>query len=212
MIKYSDDKKHAYFNGYTFTRDNKTGYYLSTKKITNKRLRLHVYIWIYYKGEIPKGYDVHHKNEDKYVNEIWNLELLPKLIHNRLHADEYKANELRIKQARDNIKNNALPKAIEWHKSAEGKAWHKKQYEENRDKLYIEYNRTCEECGKEYITTQINSKFCSNKCKSAHRRKTGIDNEERKCVICGNTFITNKYSKATTCSSKCRGVLRWRKK
>lgn len=36
MVRYSDDKKTAFIDGHNFTRDNKTGYYLSSKKSETK--------------------------------------------------------------------------------------------------------------------------------------------------------------------------------
>ena len=41
-IQYSADKKYAYFNGYKFTKDIKTDYYLSST-INGKRYRLHMF-------------------------------------------------------------------------------------------------------------------------------------------------------------------------
>lgn len=55
---------------------------------------------------------------------------------------------------------------------------------------------------------RLTDKFCSNNCKSAYRRKSGVDNEERICKICGEIFITNKYSKAKVCSKKCSAISR----
>ena len=86
-IKYSADKKYAYFNGYKFTKDNKTNYYLSST-INGKRYRLHRYIWEWYNGTIPKGYDIHHKDHNKFNNEIDNLELLSKANHLKRHIEE----------------------------------------------------------------------------------------------------------------------------
>lgn len=36
----------------------------------------HRVIWFYFKGEIPQGYEINHKDEDKTNNSIDNLELL----------------------------------------------------------------------------------------------------------------------------------------
>lgn len=212
MIKYDKTKKHAYFNGYTFTRDEKTGYYLSSKNIkNNKRQRLHVYVWEYYNGDVPKGYEIHHKDENKYNNEISNFELLQSLKHRRLHADEFMHDDKRIKKARINLLKNVMPKAKAWHRTEEGRKWHTKHAKENWiGKKPIEY--VCSRCGKIFTSlksySESENRFCSNNCKSAWRRKQGLDNETRTCVICGNEFITNKYSKSKTCSAECRRVSR----
>ena len=69
-----DDKK--------FTLRN-NGYYSLT---TNQRTLMHRYVWEKENGKIPKGWDIHHKNENKADNRIENLECLPKSEHTRLYS------------------------------------------------------------------------------------------------------------------------------
>lgn len=190
-----------------FTRDDKTGYYLASKKINGKRPRLHVYIWEKHNGERPKGFDIHHKDHNKDNNDISNLVLVSSSNHTKHHAIKYA--ESNLDSMIENLNKNARPKAIEWHKSEEGRNWHKEHYENNKDKFHVKEKYTCNYCGVEFETFKGNNKFCSNKCKSAWRRKEGLDNEERTCFICNKPFITNKYSKAMTCSNNCRGKLKW---
>jgi len=45
--------------------------------------------------------------------------------------------------------------------------------------------------------------FCSNACKSAARRASGVDDIERSCPRCGKTFLANCYSKQIHCSREC---------
>lgn len=212
MVKYDKSKKHAYFNNINFTRDESTGYYLSSIKVKDdKRQRLHVYVWEYYNSEVPKGYEVHHKDEDKYNNDISNLELLEDVEHRKVHAISLKNNKKRLERLRKHLNEVARPKASEWHKSKEGRRWHVKQGKETWvNKEPIKY--LCSNCGKEFESlnsySEESNRFCSNNCKSAWRRKKGYDNETRVCVICKNNFIANKYSKSQTCSRKCRGELR----
>lgn len=198
--------EHQYFNGYKFTKDKKTGYYLSSKKINGSRKRMHVYVWEYYNGPVPKGYHVHHIDENKEHNYIENLQLISKSKHSELHAKENV--EDNYDKMIKNLENNAIPKATEWHKSEEGREWHKEHYENIKEKFHVKKEYTCLYCGKKFITQKGNNKFCSNNCKSAWRRKLGVDNEERICICCGQTFTTNKYSKAKTCSRKCAAVYR----
>lgn len=62
----------------------------------------------------------------------------------------------------------------------------------------------CENCGEVYETKNLSgSRFCSNACKSAYRRASGVDNETRTCQECGKKFEVNKYEKQTYCSRKC---------
>jgi len=192
-------QKYQYFNGVKFTRDEKTGYYLNS---TIKK-RIHRYVWEYYNGEIPEGYQIHHRDKDKSNNDISNLELMPFTAHAKLHNSENAA--IRHEEMVVNLKENALPKAVEWHQSDEGKRWHKEHYNNMSHKLHTEEKMVCEMCGCEYVgKVSAENRFCSNKCKSAWRRKSGIDNETRICMVCGSEFITNKYSKAETCGRACR--------
>lgn len=48
-------------------------------------IKFHRFIWECANGDIPEGYDIHHKNEDKLNNSISNLELMKRFEHNHLH-------------------------------------------------------------------------------------------------------------------------------
>jgi hypothetical protein len=205
MVEYDENKKYAYFNNMKFTRDEITGYYLSSKATkNNKRQRLHVYVWEYYKGEVPLGYEVHHKDENKNNNEPDNFEILISIKHRKLHANEIKYDDKRLEKMKIILREKAQPKAKEWHASQDGRDWHKRHYYEMKDKLYIKVKTICNVCSKEFLSPgRETDKFCSNKCKSAFRRKSGVDNEERNCVICGKIFTIGKYLKGKTCSIEC---------
>ena len=201
MIKYENG--YAIIDGYKFKKDKDTGYYLSGS-IKGKRYRLHRYVYEKHYGEIPKGYEIHHKDQNKDNNEIDNLELLTSTEHKKKHGHDI-SDEMR-EFFRQNLNEKARPKAIEWHKSEEGREWHRQQYKISLGKVkHIAKTRIleCLNCGKEYETTTFGTtKFCSNNCKSAYRRKQGIDNTEHICSPCGDKFIANKYSKRKYCD-KC---------
>ena len=206
MIQYSEDKDVAIFNGLKFRRDKKTGYYLNAK--THKRL--HVYIWEYFNGVIPTGYHVHHKDFDKSNNNIENLVLLTAKEHLSLHGNSWDND--RYEQQIKNLNENARPKASEWHKSEAGREWHKEHYEHMKAVLHKQTEFMCKNCGKAFKAQSMGqNKFCSNKCKAAFRRKSGIDNEIRQCEYCGKEFEVNKYAKTRTCSRSCRNKIRWNK-
>lgn len=206
MVTYSQDKKYAYFGGLRFCRDDRTGYYLNST--THKRLHRCVYESA--NGKIPDGFQVHHIDHDKSNNELGNLELLTAKQHRKRHSDEM-PEELRV-FLRKNMIENAGPAAAKWHGSDEGKEWHRKHYEEMKSSLHTKKKLVCKNCGKEYETVDTGkNSFCSNACKSAWRRKSGVDNERRKCAICGGEFTANKYSGARCCSGSCAMKLRWRK-
>lgn len=85
-VEYTEDRKIAFFGEYKFTRDNNTGYYLSTTRIGKSRKRLHVYVWEYYNGNIPRGYQIHHKDGNKGNNDIINLDCLSEHEHLSHHS------------------------------------------------------------------------------------------------------------------------------
>lgn len=191
-------------DGIKFNRDLKSEYYLSTKKVDGKRVRLHRYVWMKLYGRIPEGYSIHHIDKDKENNDINNLKLITTSKHSKLHADN-NVNE-HYERIIENLNTKARPKASEWHKSQAGKIWHKENYEKHKEKIHLKKQYICKNCEVEFES--IREGFCSNNCKSAWRRKIGIDNETRECDICGASYITNKYSKSSTCSLKCRGELK----
>lgn len=196
-----------YKNGYgiidniKFKKDKKTGYYLSGV-VSGRRVRLHRYVWEKYNGKIPKGYDIHHIDHNKDNNEINNLELISSRTHKKLHGIEM--TEEQREWYRNNLNEKVRPKAIEWHKSDKAKEFHKEQYKISLGALKpIKF--ICENCGKEYYKVSCGTnRFCSNKCKSAYRRKSGVDNETRKCIKCGKEYTCNKYSYRKMCKDCSR--------
>jgi hypothetical protein len=69
------------FEGVKYTLGS-NGYYRAT---SDKRSLLHRDIWISRNGQIPDGFDIHHRNESKQDNRIENLECLSKAVHSVLH-------------------------------------------------------------------------------------------------------------------------------
>ena len=202
-VKYDGDL--AFVDGYKFRKDKKTGYYLSTRKIGTSRIRLHRYMWMKYHGDIPKGFEVHHKDGNKDNNEIDNLELLTKSDHLAWHAENIPDDLL--EKWRVNLEKKARPKAIEWHKSEKGREFHKKiakkAWENRKPRTY-----TCKNCGKKFKSLKYgNVKYCSPTCQTAFRVKSGVDDEIRECVVCGSKFRVNKYRKKETCSRSCASKL-----
>lgn len=196
------------YDGYVFTKDKKTGYYLSAKPINDgKRIRLHVYVWTKHHGEPPKGYSIHHIDHDKDNNDISNLQLVTKGKHNEMHM------EVRVKteyeEMRERFITNAHPKATEWHKSKEGREWHKEHWEASIGKhMKVKVKKECIVCGSEYEVNKINapkSKYCSKKCKAKYRRDNKLDHITKKCIICGNDFFSGKYDTVKVCSMECKG-------
>lgn len=193
------DERLVIYNGVRFWFEKDWRY--AKGHVDGKLKYLHRYVWECNYGEIPKGFEIHHIDGDKRNNDIKNLIMIPSKDHRSLHG---KTVTERKKQHLDNIRD--LTK--EWHTSDEGRKWHKEHYEQMKNKLHIIRDFVCEMCGKEFTSTKVGSRFCSNACKSAWRRKKGLDNEVRVCPICGKNFTVNKYSKTTCCSITCVAILK----
>ena len=187
------------FNGET--------YYLCGNYYQRKGKRLHRAVWEHHNGPVPKGYHVHHKDGDRSNNDIDNLDLVLAKDHLRNHmSTEERKNKSRACIA------NAIKAAPKWHRGVDGKQWHsdhaKQIWEEKEPTRQI-----CSHCGKEFLSKGFARKngnnFCGNNCRSAHRRETGVDNVERRCVVCGSSFVVNKYSKQENCSHECARIRRW---
>ena len=112
------------------------------------------------------------------------------------------------------IKNIGIAQisAKEWHKSEEGRRWHKDHYERIKDKLFVKNSFVCGFCSKEFKSTKVDAKYCCNNCRAAARRASGVDDIKVVCEICGKEYMTNKYSSSKTCSSECRNKLIWIKR
>lgn len=190
---------YAYFDGYKFRKDKSRGYYLSTQVIGSSRIRLHVYVWLKYNGEIPKGYQIHHYDENKDHNDIENLMCMTKKEHLDWHAihDREKMIPVWCKSL-----DKARIKASEWHKSKEGRTANSLSHQG----IVFErkYNKVCLNCGKEYNSAVDRSKFCSPNCQSDYRRKSRVDDVVKHCSFCGNEYNSNKYQKELYCSKECK--------
>lgn len=199
--------------GRKFSIDKKTGYWISTSYSKSKnipRLRAHQWVWINHHGKPPKGYHIHHIDEDKSNNSIENLELMKNARHLRMHMAKNMMDPIK-RQIAKNQCEKIRPLAKKWHKSEEGRAWHKYHAIKHNFGNGPLCDYKCLLCGKEYkskIIAENRTKFCSNKCKSSWRRREKIDNIEIICTICLQKFNKSKYSKQKYCSKKCGGNAR----
>lgn len=70
--------------------------------------------------------------------------------------------------------------------------------------------KQCEYCGDSFQSFLDRSKYCSPKCKRRgveKKRWNPWDKTERKCAVCGSTFVPAAASQ-TSCSVDCRAVIR----
>lgn len=185
----------------TIQEFNGTRFYKCVAYFQHKGKALHVEVWTQAHGPIPEGFEIHHRDHNRSNNALSNLELLEGSEHARHHAEERGLGEV----GRQHLAK-ARELAKEWHGSEAGREWHKEQYRRTADALHAREERTCEECGTVFmglIGKPERNRFCSNKCKTRWRYKSGVDNEERNCLVCGKPFMINKYWTTKTCSRSC---------
>jgi hypothetical protein len=189
--------EHQFHFGKKFYKDKKTGYWIST---TCPKIRAHVWVWKCHYTTVKEGCHIHHVDGNKSNNDIANLEELSAKEHVAKHdSPERKAASIALV-------NKIRPLTKAWHASDDGIEWHRKhglKTWEDREPFCIK----CTYCGMPAITKTFHQDFCSNACKSAWRRKEGLDNEERECPICKSKFTVNKYAKTRSCSRACGRLL-----
>jgi hypothetical protein len=154
--------KHQFHFEKKFYQDKKSGYWIST---TIPHIRAHVWVWKKYKGEIQKGFHIHHLDGNKSNNEIINLEMISCHDHiSTYHNTEERkiANKIHAERIR--------PLTKKWHSSDEGLNWHKehgiKTWNERKS-----FKINCLMCGCEIETKTYHQKFCHQNCKARHARR-----------------------------------------
>lgn len=195
------------YNGINFYRypESKTKservYFSGRAKVNGeyKKIRLHVYKYICEIGSIPKYHVIHHHDENPLNNDIKNLICVDK----GKHQSEHMLKDERKEISRENLKKYAQPKAIEWHKSDEGREWHRKHVYKALHNQNI--TAKCDECGIEFVTqTNRGDKkyFCCKKHQWKYQariqREKRYNKQVSKCPVCGNETIGKSF-----CSREC---------
>lgn len=172
-------EKHQYHFGRKFGQNkNNKGYWIATDE---QGLYAHRWVWMQHHGKIPEGFHIHHKDGNKSNNSIENLQLMGESQHKRLHWKENKVNSY----------------AIEWHKSEDGRSWHRENWEiywKNKEP----FSCKCLACGKLiHAKSVVKPKYCGWKC-----RKEAVT-VDRECQDCHKAFRIVRSSPQKYCSSRC---------
>lgn len=150
------------FNGRNFVLMGGGRYYLSTSTTSAGRKNpkgLHVAIWEYHSGQqVPKGYEINHKDGNTHNNDFSNLECLPRNVHRLLPK------RIDIKKVKNNL-DKQRPLATAWHKSPEGIEWHKQHAKNCWDKGHPSIQKYCKFCDNSFITKVKHAVFCSLSCR-----------------------------------------------
>lgn len=197
--------EYQYFNNQKFCKYPGNVYWQNTSTTE----RMHRYVWEFYNGKIPVGYEVHHIDHNVDNNDISNLKLLTRAEHQRIHSEERTPEQLKAKQK---IMDHAREYANKWHGSAQGHEWHKAQYESTKDRLFQIKTFTCQVCGEKFQSKKYEAKFCCPAPRAKYRRLMGLDCIVKTCPFCGKEFKTNRFKPSQTCSRNCGNALRKNKK
>lgn len=189
------DNDHQMFLGIVYKK-NSNGHFA-------KDLRIHQAVWSFFNGEIPKGYQIHHIDENKANNNISNLQCLTASDHQLLHWQkprhigaerEFTCDNCGRKyKAIDNGRNRYCPEC-------KPKIQYASPVKRRR------YEKICPICGKVFITKYKNGIYCSHNCAAKsnaekHHREPLIYNKT--CTWCGKEFTTDQPKKKF-CSKECR--------
>lgn len=170
--------------------------------------RLHEEIWKAAHGPIPEGHHIHHVDHDPLNNDLSNLACITAAEHVEHHAKSKKADpRYTSPEWLEHLARNRV-KAAEWHRSPKGRAWHSQHAIRAAAQKPLSAG-VCDQCGNAF-TSKSPQRFCSNKCKSAWRRASGVDNETRDCKLCGSGFTVNKHARVMYCSRSCASRSKFR--
>jgi hypothetical protein len=153
----------------TIQEFNGVRYYLCGRYFQHRGKRLHLAVWRFHRGEIPPGYHVHHKDNDRAHNWIGNLECITRHEHlSDRHGKQFG------EQARQYLPM-AQVAAAAWHGSDEGRHWHSQHYEQHiRSVMEQRVSAVCQHCGASYMVAATHAnygKFCGPNCRVRALRK-----------------------------------------
>lgn len=203
------DEIFVMFNGEKFRKDKRNGYYWT---VNVPRKSLHLSVFEFHGGKRLNGYELHHVDFNKENNDVLNIISIPIAEHKKIHTEQRKEKYGNSWNA-ENIKKAHVGRDA-WHKTESYKQWLKdtslqrsewgRKSNENKIKIDIK----CEYCGKIFKGRPERIRnICSNRCWQVDRRKKGVNNVEKNCIICNKIFTSDKYQKIQTCSGHCRSIL-----
>ena len=164
------------FNGYRYRRYPKSKNEVHKNYFGRSGAFLHRDVWEFHNGPIPKGYEVHHKDENTLNNDPSNLEAITISEHRSFpHSKkiEYQTSG-KMHAHLESIRE--LTKA--WHKSPEGRKWHSDNAKESHQRLLAAgkpglgayerkpVNLVCIWCGAGFVALTVRAKFCTPVCQN----------------------------------------------
>ena len=145
------DETHVKFNGQVFHKTKKGHFY--------RAVSLHEAVWRIYFGDVPAGYIIHHRNENKADNRIENLQLMTEAEHRAWHNQHDKIS-YRCDYCGTEITKSAMSHAGKKH-FCDVNCWNRYIH---ANKIYYE-ERTCVICGQKFSVYKYRkTKTCSDVC------------------------------------------------
>ena len=195
------------WNGYVWHMW-KRGYY-------ETNLRLHREVWRSVHGDIPKGFDVHHIDEDKRNNDPSNLGLISRSNHSRHHAPHLRKHQAKaVAGSRAAIKRIAAERRRVIHTCIvcgadyRSAAKHPRGFcstrciDRARTVRFEGEQRLCEWCGQRYTATKRVQRFCSKRCNGRATAYRPHEPRTIACATCGRSF-TAKRRHERFCRRRC---------
>lgn len=167
---------------------------------------LHREIWKDIHGPIPTGCDIHHADLDPLNNDPSNLVCVTRAEHRAIHGPT------RTQEDYDQHLAAIRPLATEWHRSEEGRAWHREHGSKMWDGPGFEYRTiVCAQCGEEFQSRSPNPvALCSTKCRNLNMVVAERHQEDRVCPECAGTFRISKYMRTVYCGRSCASKVKAR--
>lgn len=188
------DETHQEFNGQIYGRD-KNGYYRS------RIGQLHVNVWKYHNGEIPKGWDVHHLDHNPANNQLDNLQCMPHGEHKKLHA----ARAIKVEATCIICGTTFLTRSDYPAKTCSPSCRSKYRYKQKIERI-------CVICNSVFTISKTSPrKTCCLKCERILQKRTRAEKMnlvECQCAQCCKTFYTDATNPSHFCSKNCRNKYR----
>lgn len=158
------------FNGCRYNRYPESNNPAHRRYFARAGHRLHRDVWEWHNGPIPDGMHIHHVDGNTANNDIGNLECVPDREHRKYHGSSNRTDKQ--VQHLESIRG----KAAAWHRSEEGRAWHREHAKRSLAKAlgkprnYPSLSLQCAWCGTQTQAKSERKRFCGSTCQTAESK------------------------------------------
>lgn len=173
-------------------------YYQATGPGAGVAEPLHRQVYLDHHGPIPDGWHVHHQDHDPFNNAPDNLVVATNSEHLAHHMAGYVADDGQLAHL-----DRVRPLASEWHRSDDGRAWHREHGVRTWEGRPLVEHR-CQLCGETFETRGKINAYCSARCRNwafEHDPKYMVD---ATCAECDGPFQWHKHKRVKRfCGRDC---------